>query len=191
MGEKLAIINGRFCPSSKPEHAPFTSVVNQLLVLDPRKRCQTIPELMDAIRAIADNCQIDPSDAIQPLPVRAESPPKLSPSQPPQQPFPNSPSSLSIGDQVTDLIVATQLKFSSCGYEQKQYFFHFYVYFICSGTGNKRFVDNERSLPQDLSVRLQISNKYVTIKTSIEMYICKLSGNCGPGKVSLKVGVSS
>lgn len=60
MGEKLAIINGRFMPSTKPEHAPFSSVVKQLLVLDPRKRCQTIPDLMDAIRAIADNCQINP-----------------------------------------------------------------------------------------------------------------------------------
>ena len=55
MGEKLAIINGRYAPSTQPEHAPFTSVVKQLLVLDPRKRCQTIPDLMDTIRAIADN----------------------------------------------------------------------------------------------------------------------------------------
>ena len=59
MGEKLAIINGRYSPSTRPEHAPFASVVKQLLVLDPRKRCQTIPDLMDAIRAIADNCQIN------------------------------------------------------------------------------------------------------------------------------------
>jgi len=102
MGEKLAIINGRFMPSTKPEHAPFSSVVKQLLVLDPRKRCQTIPDLMDAIRAIADNCQINPNEAINPIPVKVESPPKVSPSPSQQNSFQHSANSL--GEQAGSVL---------------------------------------------------------------------------------------
>lgn len=59
LGEKLAIINGRYAPSSNPEHAPFASIVKKLLVLDPRNRCGNIPDLMDTLRAVADNCGIE------------------------------------------------------------------------------------------------------------------------------------
>ncbi|CBY34321.1 unnamed protein product [Oikopleura dioica] len=96
LGEKLAIINGRYAPSSNPEHAPFASIVKKLLVLDPRNRCGNIPDLMDTLRAVADNCNIDGSEAITPLPARAESPPKFSPTPSPEQGMSNSSS---FGDQ--------------------------------------------------------------------------------------------
>ena len=106
--EIFALPNSSKCQSLKqqPEHAPFASVVKQLLVLDPRKRCQAIPDLMDTIRAIADSCsnELNPSDPISPVPVRkaATPPPMESPSaeQAPDGGFGQSLSQSDLASQV-------------------------------------------------------------------------------------------